>query len=290
MNISRCCYQLIIFYFLLLPLSAEEIADNVIFWQSDHRPPGIFTQGEHSGQGFVQKALQEVTERLPQYSHVMVTSSLARALRDIQNKKQVCHPALFKTLKRQAFAEFSRPVIVHPTNRVVMRKSLANRLFPENTLSIELMPVLENQSLTFALIDGRLFGANIDKLMATTDLGDRLVSIPSENLGNMLNMVSLGRTDLTIAYPFEIEHFNLNLPDQYEPLTTYIIESVPAYSMGYIACPGNVWGRKVIDDINVVLERIRAQPAYREAVTTWWRKEASAQNFTQYYEQVFLKN
>ncbi|XOV78312.1 MAG: TIGR02285 family protein [Aestuariibacter sp.] len=289
MKTRRAIYQFIAIYLFLLPAAADT-AENDIFWQIYHRPPGIFIDGEFAGKGFVQKALHEVTSRLPQYQHIMVRTSLARALMDIQNQKQVCHPALFKTPERQTFIEFSVASLVHPTNRLVMRRSLARILFHDNVGTINLLSLLNNEKLTFALIHERKFGANIDQFMAQVNLGDRLVSIPSENLDNMLNMVSRGRTDITIAYPFEIEHFNQALQKPYETLDTFVIEDVPAYSMGYIACPDNDWGKTVINDINNVLRRIRHKPDYRNAITTWWREEAKAPNFAQYYEQVFLEN
>lgn len=267
-------------------LSAD---DNVIFWQIYHRPPGIFTEGEFAGQGFVQNALREVTQRLTNYQHVMVTTSLARALKDIQNGKQVCHPALFKTKERQKFATFSKASIVHPTNRIVMRASLAKHLGLHND-AVDLTALLSRPDITAALIDGRLFGVGIDTIMSGIDLQQRLVLIPSENLDNMLNMVSLGRADITIAYPFEVEHFNQSIAGSFEPLRSFRIETVVPYSMGYIACPNNVWGNAVIKQIDAILETQRQTKEYKSAVTAWWEKDASTTDFDTYYDTVFLKN
>lgn len=267
-------------------LLAQSKDDDVIYWQTYHRPPGIIKSGEFEGQGFVQLILQQVIDRMPEYHHQMPLTTLARVLQDMQLGKNVCHPSLYKTEERSKFAYFSIPNLINPTNRIIAHSKVAQQ-FKES--SVDLSSLLVNPDYTFALVKGRSFGQEIDNIINTYVNSDRVFHIPNETLATIFHMIRLQRIDFTIVYPFELGYFLKTNENSTDEFVSYTIDGIGEYIVGSIACAKTPWGEKVIAKVNQVLTEIRKTEAYQKAMTTWWESERNKAPFNEFYNYTFLQ-
>jgi len=288
-------YKLTLTFLWLMAMSFDVFSEsllqtenNKISWQTYHRPPGIIKEGLDQGSGFVEKALSLIIKHMPEYHHDFPIASLTRALTDIKTEKSVCHPALYKTKEREKFIAFSNASIINPSNRVIARKGTFDQ-YAEGKY-IDLKKVLDSRQFSFSLIKQRSYGQDVDDKIAGhyTDKNSQLLA--STELGTVFQMVKKKRVDFTIAFPFELNYFIEKNKIKDDVFTSYYIKNIPTYTLGYVACPKNEWGKEVITRVNQVLNEIKHTNDYKQAITSWWKNEQSSKEFEDFYKMRFLKN
>ncbi|WP_448547691.1 TIGR02285 family protein [Thalassotalea fusca] len=269
---------------LLMPFASY--SKGVINWQTYHRPPGIIKTGPEQGEGFVQKVLDLIIERMPEYEHRMPLASIGRAISDMKAGKRVCHPALFITPERKKYMVFSNASMVNPSNRIIAKQGVLDGFLVDGNVDFE--AVLKSDLFTFALVKERSYTESIDEIFTRFSNNDKVKLISNTDLSSIFQLIHLNRVDLSILYPFELEYFLQHTEIPKHSLVSFKINGVAPFNSGSIACPNNAWGRAVIKQVNVVLKQIKHTDEYRQAVTTWWRKEAETEEFSKYYRDVFL--
>jgi len=271
---------------LLLPFAS--FSKDVIYWQTYHRPPGIIKIGPEQGEGFVQKVLDLIIERMPEYVHKMPLASIGRAILDMKAGKHVCHPALFITPERKKFMVFSDASMVNPSNRIIAKQGVLDAYLKDGNVDFE--AVLKSDLFTFALVNERSYTESIDAIFEKYANADKVQLISNTDLSSIFQLIHLNRVDLSILYPFELEYFLQHTAIPRESLVSYRINGVEPFNSGSIACPDNAWGKQVIKRVNAVLKEVKHTEEYRHAVTTWWRTEAATEAFSKYYHEVFLRH
>lgn len=277
-------YSLLLF---VISFSQASVASSKIFWQTYHRPPSVIKYGEHQGKGFVQLVLNQIVLEMPEYEHIMATTSLARAIEDIKLGKQVCHPSLIKTASRQASAYFSKAVLISPTNRIVMTQQDAQQLGLRGP--VDLTSLLREPFVTAGVIKSRSFGTRIDNILLAHADPDHVVEISNNSIAPLFKMLLLDRLSFTIAYPFELRYFNQGLLNNENALASFAIKNAEAYVLGNIACSKTPWGKQVIRKVDEVLKQIKSKQSYLNAMTTWWEPERNSDAFKQFYNTTFMQ-
>jgi len=255
-----------------------------ILWQTYHRPPGVIKSGQYLGQGFVQKVLDLVIQRMPEYQHEMPLTTLERAISDIKSKKYACHPSLLITPERESFMYFSNAAIVNPTIRIVAKKGALDKYVYNG--AIHLQDIFQQPDLLFAFIKGRSYSPVIDKSIETFLNNDNIFRMSNTDLSPIFQLVEMGRVDASLTYPFEFNYYAEGKKNN--SITMYRIADLPEYNMGAIACPKNKWGLEVITKVNAVLAQIKPTTEYTNAMTTWWESERLEPAFQAYYQSDFL--
>lgn len=279
--------RFLLFVSILLS-SFSSFSKETISWQTYHRPPSIIKMGPNKDKGFVQKTLKLITNEMPEYNHIFPTTTLARAISDIKAGNFSCHPALFITDERKKHMVFSHATMNNPTNRIIAKpKTVAPYL--ENG-QVNLTTLLQQPNLTLAHIKNRSYGDIIDDIVLQNAPITNLFQLQSTELSRVFKMIELERVELTIAYPFEINHYLKNNPTSASQLAVYQIKSVPSYNTGAVGCPNNAWGRSVIKKVNLILKKLKPTQAYKDALLTWRDNERKSAVFEQFYNNVFLKN
>lgn len=269
---------------VMLPFSVS--AKDTILWQTYHRPPGTFNFGENKGQGFVQQSLQMIIEQMPDYQHEMPITTLARAIADIKAGKQACHPALYITPEREKEMIFSNASILNANNRVIARPEKILPFLNNGQVSLE--KILQQNSLVFGHVKNRSYGNIIDDIFKRHEHAENIVQVDNIDLNRVFQMIERERVDISISYPYEIQHYLMKNPQSTGQLAAYAIENIPAYNIGAIACPKNAWGKKVIQQINTILKEIKPTAEYQTAITAWRENERNNPAFIQYYRDYFL--
>lgn len=273
---------LFILFVVNFPVS-EAFAKDTIYWHVNHLPPSTILSGPDKGQGFVDLILKQITQELPNYDHQVVTSSLARSLLNMEQGKQVCVPAMIPTEERKTKMYFSQFSIVHPNNRIVM--------LSQGDGYIDIVQSLSDSKKILGIDQGRSYGKAIDDIILALGESENIFRRSNFEVDDLIRMVNLGRLDYTIAYPFQVEYYLKQNNLMNEPVFTLLkVKGVTPYTMGSFACSKNNWGKQVIKEINGVLAKIKATDRYKEAMTTWWEKEAQDPEFMQYYQTHFIKN
>lgn len=274
--------------FVLCLSSSYVFCSETVYWQTYHRPPATILHGEFKKQGFVDRSLQLVTQQLPQYRHVQYTSTLARAIQDMKQGKPVCHPALYQTKERESHLTFSIPSIITPTIQLVATPDFieANELSPP----VDLKPLIDGDRFSFALVAGRSYGEEIDAMLDSRSHQYSQLLMPVSGMDQVFSLVQKKRVDLTIAYPFEFNFYLKAEAPGSEPLRMLpFANTKQPFVLGSFACPKNPWGRKVIEQINRALERVRGTSEYLQAMTQWWPKQAETPEFIAFYRNSFLQ-
>ena len=282
-------YVYVITIVLSFPLSANENSVNkgdTIFWQTYHSPPGTILTGPNEGTGFIQQVLKIIIEKLPEYEHEMMLTTLARAIIDIKYEKLSCHPALFKTAEREKFMYFSKVMMAHPTNRIIAKKGFFDDFLRDGW--IDLREITEYKDITFALIKGRAYTPEIDRDLAQYLNKDNVFFMSNTDLSPTFQMLELGRVDATIAYQFEFNYYTHNGHNPKQRYDIYPILGAPLFTTGHVACPKNEWGKMIITKINAVLEKLKPTKAYKDALTSGWQDNRNDPSFEAFYRNEFL--
>jgi len=273
---------------LLLILPCIVSAKDTILWQTYHRPPGTFNYGEHKNQGFVQKALQMIIEQMPEYQHDMPITTLARAISDIKAGKKACHPALYITAEREEHMVFSNASILNSNTRIIAKPENMEHFLENGQVNLE--KILQQNSLIFGHVNNRSYGNTIDDIFKKYNHANNIVQVNNIDLKRVFQMIERNRVDITIAYPFEIQYYLKNTPQSIEQLVAYPIANIPPYNTGAVACPKNAWGKKIIQQVNAILKKIKPTAEYQQALTIWRENERDNPLFNQYYREYFLKH
>jgi uncharacterized protein (TIGR02285 family) len=275
---------------LLFSLALPSIvyAKDIILWQTYHRPPGTFNYGINKGQGFVQKTLQMIIDKMPEYQHKMPVTTLARAISDIKAGHKVCHPALYITAERRKYMVFSDASILNPNNRIIAKPETIAPFLKNGQINLE--SILQQRNLSFGHVQNRSYGNVIDGIFTKYNQTKNIVPLRNIDLTRVFRMIELGRVDMTIAYPFEIQHYLKESPENTEPLQAYSIANMAPYDVGSVACPNNAWGKKITQQVNKILKEIKPTIAYQEALTTWRESERNNKLFKHYYRDYFLEH
>lgn len=241
--------------------------------------------GDWQGQGFIDQILALIIKELPEYQHSMPLTTHARALYDIELGKQACHPALFKTPEREAYATFSAPAFFTPANRFITT-SIASQKYKLGK-TVDLNAILSRDQLALALVKGRSYGEVIDKKILENKR-HQILRMPVEKNETLFFLITKGRVDGTIAYPFEVNFFN-RLNPQAQTLDVLTIAGAEEYAVGHVACPKNQWGEQVIQRVNGALKQLISTEPYKNAMTRWWEEERGKQSFKQFYQQQLVE-
>lgn len=257
-----------------------------IYWQTYHRPPGIIKTGHDQGSGFVEKALRLITQNMPEYRHKYPIASLTRALTDMKLDKNVCHPALYKTTERSKYTVFSNASVINPGNRIIALKGTLDHLADGNYIDLE--KLLDQQTHSFSLIKERSYGQEVDDKIREHLSDKQSQLLDSTDLATIFQMVQKKRVDFTIAFPFELNYFIEKNKINSDVFASYYIKNIPQFTLGYVACPNNAWGKEVIQKVNLVLSKTKLENKYKRAVTSWWGSEQFSKEFETFYETQFL--
>ena len=259
----------LVFYFILTIFSFSSWSKNSITWYETNTPPVFILEGPFKGQGYIQLILEQIIEGLTDYEHIFETATAARILYNLKQEEKSCYPTLIKTKQREEFIAFSKPVELTPTLRLITRKGFIPDI--NQNESIDLLALI-NKNYSILLIKERSYGLFIDDILSQLETGNiqRIVTAGNQTI---LKMLLKKRTDMALAYPFEVNFF-VNDLQMFEQLDLYSIKGLPQYQLGHVGCPKNAWGNKIIKQVDERIDEIKDTPEYIKAMTKWWPHEA----------------
>jgi uncharacterized protein (TIGR02285 family) len=240
--------------------SAKSDQPSQITWYRADFPPVTIPDGTHANEGFFDKTMYFLIERLPEYEHLFQTANFKRIMVELKNNNNVCCPSLYKTKEREDFVTFSLPAMIVLPNGIITSDRSRSKLAPHITADgqISLLSLLKDDKITVGISIGRLYSGGIDEILRQFE-GQENLLIRSGNdvFRGLINMMSIGRIDCLLGYPVEAGYF-VRENNQINDFIYYPIqESNEPFTVGHIGCPNNDWGRKVIGRINAIVKEHR---------------------------------
>lgn len=250
---------------LLFAALSAQADDGVIEWQLYNQPPLSMLDGPNRAQGALNLGLnQQLLPQLKQYRHHFNEVPIKRLLLALKSQPHACAFGLLRTAEREAYMQFSLPVLPQLPPGVVVRRAEADALlsFLNRDGALRLKDWLASGSGRLGVTDGRSYGAAVDELLAPLRGGARVPVVAADApMRNLLQMVALGRLEMAVALPYEPRYLELAEGLDAKALRYLPLAEQPRQLVGYAACAKGPFGEGVIKRINAVLARPEVQAA-----------------------------
>jgi uncharacterized protein (TIGR02285 family) len=250
---------------LLVAALSAHADDGVIEWQLYNQPPLSMLDGPNRGQGALNLGLnQQLLPRLTQYRHHFNEVPIKRLLLALKTQPNACAFGLFKTAEREAYMQFSLPVLPQLPPGVVVRRAELEALQPFITRdgALRLKDWLASGSGRLGVTDGRSYGAAVDELLQPLRGSPRVPVVAADApMRNLLQMVALGRLEMAVSLPYEPRYLELAEGLEARSLRYLPLAEQPRQLVGYAACAKGPFGETAIKRINAVLARPEVQAA-----------------------------
>lgn len=252
-------------------LESAPSPDRVIWYRADF-PPVTIPLGEDAGTGFFDRVMSFLVERLPEYEHQYRTANFKRIISELQKGENACCPSLYKTEERDRFIAFSVPAMVVLPNGVITTEKKSEQLKPyvDANNKISLSALLNDQSLTLGISNGRLYSGGIDEILDRfRDRKNITVRSGDDVFKGLMSMLLLDRVDYIIGYPAEAGYF-MKKAFKGDGYVYYpIAESRVPFTVGYIGCPKTEWRERFINRLNPILLQYRQTDDYLAFYDSW---------------------
>lgn len=239
---------------------AEQQNQDIINWYRADFPPISIPRGNHVNEGFFDKTMSFLIERLPEYEHHFQIANFKRIMLQLENNRNICCPSLYKTEERERFVTFSIPAMIVLPNGIITSKKNRSKFAPhlDTEGKISLNSLLQDNNITLGISNGRLYSGGIDQILRQFNGNKNLLVRSGEDVfQGLMSMMHMGRIDCLLGYPVEAGYFvreNNKINDFiYYPIK----ESSQPFTVGHIGCPNNEWGRTVISRIDEIVKKHR---------------------------------
>ncbi|HEY9107987.1 MAG TPA: TIGR02285 family protein [Roseateles sp.] len=258
---------------LLLTVLPVQADDGVIDWQLYNQPPLSILDGPNRGQGVLNLGLNKLLlPHLKQYRHQFSEVPLKRLILALKSQPNACAFGLFKNPEREAFMQFSVPILPQLPPGVVVRRSEVDALHPfmNRDGALRLKDWLASGSGRLGVTDGRSYGAAVDELLAPLRGSSRVPVVAADApVRNLLQMVALGRLEMAVSLPYEPRYLELAEGMDAKALRYLPLAEQPRQLVGYAACAKGPFGEGVIRHVNAVLARPEVQATLTGYYERW---------------------
>jgi len=245
---------------------AEREKEDSITWFILDLPPFFITKGSDKEKGLADQIQKMVSERLDGYRFSNKVANASRIAKELKEDECVCFAGEF--YGNPGFLTSVPTILLLPHNIIVRKKDL--HLYGNGNY-VSLKRLLQNKNLILGTASDRLYGPELDIVLKKHTKGKNVYHRSGKDtLDGLLGMLIKGRVDYLIEYPVSIAYAAKRLGVLDKLATITIEENVDAPPIrGAIRCPDTEWGRKIINDINKILLKIRVLPEYRKIIKDW---------------------
>lgn len=242
--------------------------DGTIIWHQADFPPAFILNGEDAGKGYCNKMQRDVATYLKDYEHRYVESNYKRISESLKADDNACCASIYKTPEREKYAAYSDPLFIGFSNGVIIpeeRVFLYNRyITPERMIDLKALMAGE-AAVKIGIVSGRNYGP-IESVITPFKGTERIYERASTDSKGLVKMLMSNRIDILLALPLEIAYTAEQLGIGKETIRFFPLKDGELYTVSYMACSGNDWGRKVIEKVNAAIHQNRPVFAkyYRE--------------------------
>lgn len=200
-------------------------------------------------------------EHFSDYQYTSFKATVPRIEAELKSKRLVCFPGSSEANRRREFA-YLTPQYLQPTPEIVMRKEIADRLFPHRH-AISLKELLKDKKLRGLIGEARSFGSEIDTIL--NDNSENLRKGVFETFGSgLLNMIEKDRADYTIEYPFIFRHLQ-TIERIGKDLVSFQVSDASPTIVQYLACSKTPEGLAIVKRADKLIREHIQEPKYWSA-------------------------
>ncbi len=255
-----------------LPLAVRAADAPSVRWYNEHYPPTFIAKGPYAGQGFGDKTLAFLIERLPEFKHLVLKANVHRAIVEMRENDAVCVAGLFRTPERETFMAFSKPVFRTLPNRLIVMKENLKLFEPYigEEGDLDLRALLERSGLIAGVIVDRVYSKRINGMLA--DYSDNLSKIVSPHPRYSV-LLQRGRIDYTFGFSYEAD-FQFKELGIGRAYTSVTIAGEPKIVVSGVACSDGEVGRAMIRAIDGIIAELGPNPPYQRFYEEWLDEQA----------------
>jgi len=263
----------------LLGTRAKADPPQPVHWLVIDFPPYEIRTGPDSGRGVMDRYLQGLMERLPQFQHRIDVVGFQRRDALMKTAQPSCTVSRFMTPERAQYAvSAQRPhLFLLPPRLVATRKAGDELRAAMDRDTISLSQVLNQRQYTLGIYPARRFGEAIDQQLEAIR-AERLAAIQdyreigTGSIIDLLNIMARGRFELTLAYTVEVEYLRRNHPDL-PPMDYFPIAGATKLLPLYIACNKTPEGLALVQAVDQLSGQEEAAAQAQRDFETWLTPE-----------------
>lgn len=249
--------------------ASEKMPESTIVWRVVDWPPFYILDGSQKNTGLYDSIVEFLIINMPEYQHVKRPMNTSRALYEIKQGKNVCHPSVLPDTQ----AHLSHVNSFLLPHRVV---------FNNHSLHDIKKHVDHNGRISLR----SLFGSDLHGGVAPGRYSDTINQLIGEYMevanfsvtpkyDSLVKMLVNRRVDYIIEYDPVVAYFE-KVRVIKEPVHSYGITEMgkETFLPVHIGCPNNDWGRKVIADVNRVLSVEFSTPDFLGKRLRWYNDES----------------
>jgi uncharacterized protein (TIGR02285 family) len=282
----------IIFLILFCGYTTNIEAQQNIHWFTDSvRTSNSIAQKANVPLSITADTTRLLMSALPQYKfdiEFAQSPSIARLLNKLPNS---CAPNRVKTPERLKNNIYSLPLNIALGLRLYLKQlpksnNVSKGTFDDEQQSISLASLFTGKSTyTLGIEKGRSYGVFLDNQIVALDKHNLVIRSGEEATSSLVKMLLKDRIEYMIEYPIGINETLNNIASEIR-LNSLRITGSPDYILGYIACHKGTIGKKIIDDINVELQKLYRSYSFYLAHIRHLDK-ADLEDFNQAYQVIF---
>lgn len=250
----------------MLPQSL--LAGDVIHWLTADNPPIYIYRGGEAGRGVGDQQLAFLQNLLPEYEHRTIQADSARISYALEHDDAVCVLGALKSFERERVAQFSnRPNIVPGYRLLILadRRAYFSAFLTEQG-EIDLGLLASNDHLRGAYVAGRPQFGSVEDFIKSPERKTSLEKMPQA--APMTNLLAARHIDFAFAPGFEINYLvrRETAPDRFLAIP---IHGMPALIRNYVACSDRPIGRRIIAQINQIIDDDQKWPSFLAPLAAW---------------------
>lgn len=236
----------------------------LVTWVDPHQPPFYYIRNQEA-KGSLDALQSDISKALPDYRHIILEVSFANVEKTMKEGRNLCATTLLKTDFRDKIA-YMTAFFPIPPHHIIIRKGESKKFLPKKEARVSVTDLIEKTKMVGGFTPGRSYTQTVDGLIAKNRRSLNLKFYPPSDMGNdLLHLLEAGKIDYTLEYKTtaDIEVRRRHLEGKFEILP---LKEVRELLPVYIGCTRNEWGKRLIKEVDQVVQKYVTTSAYRTNV------------------------
>lgn len=281
-----------ILLFMLLVFTSLFSKDTIV-WMKWDLPPNFIIAGKQKGEGWADKKLKILQDRLPQYEHKSIVVNVNRAIslyKKTDAKEIYCTNDLISHPTLDIDDYMSMASFPFEAHYLVVNKNKAH-LFGNEGDTIILKDIIKNPNLKLVVSTNRPYlgaGKVLDEYIKNNPQQNHITFLSTSNIGkSMFGLVAKDRMDYTIEYINKVSYYGNELA-LLDKVALFKIKENEGMFYDFASCIKTPKGKKVISEVNRILKEQITTDEWMNHFTKWIPTQKLRDEYIKYYKEVFI--
>jgi|GEM_PF-5090604 conserved hypothetical protein len=268
------------------PISSAGVSQQKekIEWALFNFPPFIATKSAIAEGNAVNRILNDLQARMPEYKHSNSVVSVSTLMTMLKQKRKVCSAWVYRTEERESLAYFTSFFPI-PSQGLVVRASDMDRFRDVKKLSLQYL--LENTNFHLGLEKGRAYGEIFDKIIREAPQ-DKIIYVEGPTAAEaLIKMLMSGRINYILEFPQVVAYYNESLKLSPSLYFSYLEEAAPMRVVN-IVCTKSRWGRLMSRRIDLAMQDLAKDPEFPNLVEVYYPEDVKKKyrkDFDNFYRE-----